>query len=755
MALQTGMRLGPYEIVTPLGAGGMGEVYRARDTRLGREVAIKVLPERLAADANALSRFEREAKAVAALSHPNILAIHDFGEDHGIRFAVTELLDGETLRARIARERLGWRKTVEIGIAVTDGLSAAHAKGIVHRDLKPENVFATSAGLVKILDFGIARSEARPTEGATSTPTVSGQTEAGTVLGTVGYMSPEQIRLEPVDARSDIFSFGCLLFEMLSGRRAFEGNSNGETLASILRDHPPEIAAFGVALPTPLQRVVSRCLEKNREERFQSARDLAFHLKEVSSGSADATASSGRHGPAIESIAVMPFANVSTDQDAEYLSDGIAESIINSLSRLPNLRVMARTTLSRYKGREIDPQTVGSELKVRAVLTGRVFHRGDSLVIKTELVDARDGSQIWGENYNRKFVDILALEEEISREISGKLRVKVTGEGEQRLARRATESPEAYRLYLKGLFYWNKRTVDGLRKGIELFQQAIDVDPEYALAYAGIAHSYNQLGFYQYLAPQDAFPKARTAATRALELDTALGEARTVLAIARFWYDWDWSGAEEEFRRAIAASPDFVHVHHFYGIFLTAMERFQDGLVELHRAEELDPLSLPARASLGYCLYFARRHDESIVELEKVIEMDSSTAVAHYLLSLNYGAKHMWADATRSGARAAELTGRDPFRLSQVGACLAASGQRAEAEAILAELAAASPRRYVSALEIAYVHVALGQTDLAFEWLDKAVTERTPFLVLLRVEPRADPLRADPRFAELVRRVGL
>ena len=755
MPLKEGTRLGPYEIVAPLGAGGMGEVYRARDKRLDREVAIKVLPERLAADASALSRFEREVKAVAALSHPNILAIHDFGEDHGIRFAVTELLDGETVRERITRERLAWRKAVQIGIAITDGLSAAHAKGIVHRDLKPENVFVTSAGLVKILDFGLARSEVRPTGEAISTPTASVRTEAGTVLGTVGYMSPEQVRLESVDARSDIFSFGCLLYEMLSGRRAFEGKSPGETLASILRDHPSEITVLGIALPAALERVVVRCLEKNRDERFQSARDLAFHLKEVSAGAADTAVSSGGHGPAIESIAVLPFANVGADPDTEYLSDGIAESIIHSLSRLPNLRVMARTTLSRYKGREIDPQTVGSELKVRAVLTGRVFHRGDSLVIKTELVDARDGSQIWGENYNRKFVDILALEEEISREISGKLRVKVTGEGEQRLARRATESPEAYRLYLKGLFYWNKRTADGLRKGIELFQQAIEVDPGYALAYAGIAHSYNQLGFYQYLAPQDAFPKARAAATRALELDTALGEARTVLATARFWYDWDWPGAEEEFRRAIAESPDFVHVHHFYGIFLTAMDRFPDGLIELQRAEELDPLSLPAQTSLGFCLYFARQYDEAIAVLSKILDIDANFVPACDLLSWNYAKKRMWTEATRFGARAAELSGRDPTRLSSFGACLAASGRRADAEAILAELTAVSPRRYVSAAQTAFIYVALGQRDLAFDLFERAVVERAWGLALLRVDPRADPLRADPRFAALLKRLGL
>jgi serine/threonine protein kinase/Tfp pilus assembly protein PilF len=755
MTLSTGTRLGPYEILAPLGAGGMGEVYRARDARLGRDVAIKALPERLAEDARALSRFKREAKAVAALSHPNILAIYDFGSVGGYSFAVTELLDGETVGQRLARQRLTWRRAVEIGTAVAEGLAAAHAKGIVHRDLKPENVFLTSDGLVKILDFGLARADLIPSEGVTSIPTASMQTEAGTVLGTAGYMSPEQLSGESVDARSDIFSFGCLLYEMLSGRRAFMGRSAGETLASILRDHPPELAALGVALPAGLERIVTRCLEKNREERFQSARDLAFHLREISSGFVVTAVSSGSHGPAIESIAVLPFANVSADPDTEYLSDGIAESIIHTLSKLPNLRVMARTTLSRYKGREIDPQAVGEELKVRAVLTGRVFHRGDSLVIKTELVNVRDGSLIWGENYNRKFVDILALEEEISREISEKLRVKVTGEDAQQLLRRATDSPEAYRLYLRGLFYWNKRTGDGLHKGIELFQQAIDVDPEYALAYAGIAHSYNQLGFHQYLEPREAFPRAKAAATRALELDTSLGEARTVLATVRFWYEWDWSGAEEDFRRAIAASPDFVHVHHFFGIFLTAMERFQDGLVELRRAKELDPLSLPARASLAYCLYFARRYDESIVEIEKILEMDSSFVLAHHLLGQNYLEKRMWTEATRAGGRAVELSGRATYRLTLLGACLAASGRQAEAEAILTELAAVSPRRYVSAVEIAFIYVALGQLDFAFDWFEKALIERAWGLVLLRVDPRADLLRPDPRFAGLLRRVGL
>ena len=757
MSLQPGARLGPYEILSPLGAGGMGEVYRARDTRLERDVAIKVLSERLAGDPESLSRFQREAKAVAALTHPNILSIHDFGSENGVSYTVMELLEGQSLRARIGQGPLPWRRAAEIGIAVADGLAAAHSKGIVHRDVKPDNVFLTTDDRVKILDFGLARLERPAADPLTAAPTATA-TEPGTLMGTVGYMSPEQVRGDAMDARTDIFSFGCVLHEMLTGRRAFQRRTAADTMAAILNAEPGEPAASVASFPASLAGVTARCLQKNRESRFQSARDLVFALKEVLRGS-DASAgtpvSSGSQRRALESIAVMPFTNLSGDPDTEYLSDGIAESIIHSLSRLPNLRVMARSTLSRYKGREVDPQAVGEELKVRAVLTGRVFHRGESLVVKTELVDVRDGSQMWGENYSRKFDDILALEEEISREISGKLRLKVTGEDAERLTRRATESPEAYRLYLKGLFFWNKRTADGLRKGIELFQQSIELDPEYALAYAGIAHSYNQLGFYQYLPPQEAFPRAKAAASRALELDASLGEARAVLAVSRFWYDRDWPGAEEEFRRAIAASPDFVHGHHFYGIFLTAMERFEEGFVELRRAQEQDPLSLPARASLGFCLYLARRYDDSIAELEKILEMDSTFAVAHNLLTWNYVQKQTWAEAIESAKRAVEFSGRDTLRLSSLGACLAASGRQAEAEAILAELAEVSPRRYVSAAQIAFVHAALGQPNLAFEWFDKALAERAWGLVLLKVDPRVDPLRADPRFADLLRRVGL
>ena len=411
MAIPPGSRLGPYAILAPLGAGGMGEVYRARDSRLDRDVAIKVLSERLAGDPDALSRFHREAKAVAALSHPNILSIHDFGSENGISYAVMELLEGQSVRERLIDGPVPWRRSVDIAIAVADGLSAAHAKGIVHRDLKPENIFLTSDDRVKILDFGLARHDASaPGSPLTAAPTATG-TVPGTVMGTVGYMSPEQVRGDSMDARTDIFSLGCVLQELVTGQRAFQRRTPADTMAAILNAEPAEISESGANVPQGFVNVVARCLQKNPWSRFQTAQDLAFALKEVLRGSdvpAARSVSSGTHRSPLESIAVLPFSNLSGDPDAEYLSDGIAESIIHSLSRLPRLRVMARSTLSRYKGREIDPRAVGEELKVRAVLTGRVFHRGENLVIKTELVDVRDGSQIWGENYSRKFADILA-----------------------------------------------------------------------------------------------------------------------------------------------------------------------------------------------------------------------------------------------------------------------------------------------------------------------------------------------------------
>ncbi|MBI3697620.1 MAG: protein kinase [Acidobacteria bacterium] len=560
MPLPAGMRLGPYEILAPIGAGGMGEVYRARDSRLGREVAIKVLPEHLAQDPQALARFEREAKAVAALSHHNILAIHDVGREQGVSYAVTELLEGDTLRSGLDRGPLPWRKAVEIGVAVAEGLSAAHAKGIIHRDLKPGNIFLTSDGRVKVLDFGLARFN--PPSAAQSEPVAQTATEAGTVMGTPGYMSPEQVRGVPVGPGSDIFSLGCVLYEMVSGRRAFSGKTPVETLSAVLKDHPAELASSGKQIPLELDRLISHCLEKNPEERFQSARDLAFDMKSILGGSG--VASPPAPGKALDSIAVLPFANASREPDAEYLSDGITESIINSLAQIAQLRVMPRSTVFRYKGQEVDPQAVGRELNARMVLTGRVILRGETLVVGMELVDVAQGSQLWGERYNRKLADIFAVEEEIARKISESLRMRLSGEEKKRLAKRFTENTEAYQLYLKGRHYWVKRTPDSMKKGIEYFQQAIEKDPGYALAYAGVADCYSILSTYGAVSPREGWAKAKAAAAAAVALDPELAEGHTSLAFIRGFADWDWVAAEEECRRAIELNPAYWVAPYWY-----------------------------------------------------------------------------------------------------------------------------------------------------------------------------------------------
>ncbi len=757
MPLSGGSRLGPYEILAPLGAGGMGEVYRARDTRLDREIAIKVLPERLAADPVALSRFEREAKAVAALSHPNILAIHDFNRHGDTSYVVLELLEGESMSERLLRGPIPWRHAAEIAIAIADGLSAAHAKGIVHRDLKPQNLFLTREDRVKILDFGLARREQTSSgESVTQAMTEEG-TSPGTILGTIGYMSPEQVLGDPADWRTDLFSLGCVLHEMLTGNRAFRRRTPAETMAAILNEEPPALTDVGAESGPPpgLSTIIGRCLEKNPELRFQSARDFEFALKEVLRGATIAPpASSGSHRRPIESMAVLPFANAGGDPDAEYLSDGIAESIIHSLSKLPGLRVMARSTISRYKGRDADPQHVGRELGVRAVLTGRVFHRGETLIVKTELVDGRDGSQLWGENYSRKLSDILAIEEEISREISETLRLKLSSEEEHRRSKRETESTEAHRLFLKGRFFWNKRSPDALRKGIECFRLAIEEDPEYALAYAGMADCYNNLGFYNYEAPAESFPKAKAAARRALELDGDLAVARTALGYALLYYDWDWDGAEREFRRAIELDPNYPTAHQYLANALLPPRRFDEAIAELRLALDLDPLSLIISASLGYGNHMAGRYDEAQSQLQKTLEMDPGFLPAHLFLGYVYLQTGEHSKAVEEFSDLLRRTEGNPLVNAELGCAYVTSGRRSEAETILTVLRE-TKERFVSPYSFALLHTALGEHDAAFDALEKAVAIRAHEVAFLPWEPQFDPLRGDPRFKDLLRRVGL
>jgi serine/threonine-protein kinase len=762
--LAVGTQLGPYQILAPLGAGGMGEVYRARHSRLEREVAIKVLSEDVARDEHRLARFEREAKAVAALSHPNIVAIHDYGTEQGVSFAAMELLEGETLRARVANAALPWRKAVEIGVAVADGLAAAHAKGIIHRDLKPENLFLTGDGQVKILDFGLARVQPPSQTGAETGSYHPAETDPGTILGTVGYMAPEQVRGQAADARSDIFAFGCVLYEMVTGQRPFGRPSSAETQAAILRDEPPSLTHAGKRVPLEVERVVGHCLEKNPEERFQSARDLAFALRATLSDSGIGKSSplaqpvqrkpQRRRRKVIQALAVLPLVNTSADARVEYLSDGITESIIHTLSHFPKLRVMARSTVFRYKGQSVDPQAVGGELAVQAVVTGKVSLLGDRLTVGIELVDVGDGSLLWGEQYNRKLADLLSIQEEISKEITENLRLKLTGAEKKFLTKRHTEDSDAYQLYLKGRYFWNKRTADGLNKAITCFEQAIAKDPSYALAYAGLADAHNNRGSYSIVPAQNAFPQAKAAAFKALELDEAFAEAHVSLAFAQFMFDWDWSGAGKEFQRALELNAGYANAHHWYAWYLLAIGQLQEALTEMKRARELDPLSLPINTNIGFVYYFARQYDEAIEQFRKALEMDANFAEAHRGLGETFEQKAMGAEAVAELRQLRILSGGSTESLGHLGHAYAVAGKRADAKEVLAELARLSKRQYVSAHDIASIYTALGENAQAFRWLEKAYKEHSYRLAWLKVDPKLDSLRADPRFADLMRRMN-
>ena len=762
----------------------MGEVYLGEDSRLRRQVALKVLPASFQYDPVRRERFLREARAASALRSPNIAAIYDIGEHEGTIFIAMEYVEGDTLSQRIHNAPFPAREAAEIAAQIADALDEAHGLGIIHRDIKSSNIIVTARGLVKVLDFGLAKLVQPPGGGPESyrttalndnessdqwlEPTVNlgESTTAGLVVGTVPYMSPEQALGSVVDHRTDLFSLGVVIYEMLTGRLPFEGGSTTQLIDKIVHQEPVAIARLNYNVPVELERIVRKCLDKDCSGRYQSARELLIDLRILKRDNSGAGASTSalnvvaepprkaRSRKAIDSLAILPLANGGNDPDAEYLSDGITESIIKNLSQLSKLRVMARSTVFRYKGREVDAQTAGAELGVSAVLTGRVVLRGDSLIIKTELVDTRDGSQLWGEHYNRKLSDIFAVEEEISREISEKLRLRLSREQKKKLTRRYTDNSEAYQTYLKGRFYWNKRTEDGLRRGIEYFQQAIDLDPGYALAYAGIADSYNLLAGYSALSPREAFPRAKAAARKALEIDDTLAEAHTSLAFVMLAYDWDWAAAERTFKRAISLDPSYATAHHWYALLLVATSRPIEGFDEVKRAQELEPLSLAISTGLGFVCHLNRDYDQAIEAFCKTLEMEPAFTLARRRLAQTYLAKGEFKQAVAEIEKAAAVS-PDTETLAALGQAYAVSGNREEAKRLLDQLVALSSHKYIPAFFLARIYVGLGEKDLALEYLERAYDERYGMLAYLKQEAAFDSLQPDPRFQAFMERVGI
>lgn len=782
MALNSGTHLKDrYEILAPLGAGGMGEVYRARDLLLGREVAIKVLPAHLSANHDALSRFEREARAVAALSHPNILAIHDFGKDDGASFAVMELLKGETLRAKLSKSALPWRKTCEIAIAVGEGLSAAHSNGIIHRDLKPENIFLTTDGQVKILDFGLARLQSTFITEHDSIISTASQTNPGILLGTVPYMSPEQVRNESLDSQSDIFSFGCVIYEMLTATRAFNRKSIGETLSAILNEDPPEVSTFNKDLPNGLTKVVHHCLEKNPERRFQSAHDLVFDLRAVLSGSEVSAPAIKVSKPLmraqtvipavllvtilalalyffavkpkpVRSIAILPFTNVSKDTNTEYLSDGITESVINTLSQLPRFRVIARDTVFTYKGKTVNPQKVGQDLKVGAVVTGRVFQQGDTLVVRADLIKVDDGTQLWGDQFHRQLSDVFLIQDEIANAIADTLQLKLTGEETKRLAKHYTEDPEAYQLYLKAAYYHSK----DFQKSLEYYQQAISKDPNYALAYASLASLYALHAFQGVFPPKEAHEKSLEALTKALQIDNMFAEVHNALANVYWTYDWNWKEAEKEFRLAIKLNPACCHGNLSW--FLRCMRRDDEAVEQIKIALELDPLSVERYKDFGTIFYWAGEYEKAIDQYQKGLELDPNASEVHDLLADVYAQKGMYKKAIAEEQRYLVLIGEDTAS-EVLGHDFESFGyektKQLQWTGILKTLHEAQKETYVSPMSFVFSYIHLGDKDNAFVWLEKAYEERSPWLTYLRADPQFRSLQSDSRFQSLVKRIGL
>jgi serine/threonine-protein kinase len=787
--LAPGTRLGPYEVVSRIGAGGMGEVYQVVDTRLDRSVAVKVIRMPEAQRADRRERFQREARAISRLSHPHICALFDVGEQDGLTYLVMEHLEGQTLAERLVEGSLPVEQVLLYGREMAEALEAAHRQGVVHRDLKPANVMLTRDG-VKLLDFGLAKLRAEERAPAAAAHTL---TQTGMVMGTLPYMSPEQLQGGDVDARTDIFALGAVLYEMTTGRRPFAGDTEAALIAALLSGEPaPFTGARGQAVPA-LERVVRRCLAKDREQRWPSARDVAEELRSIADGRAGRgrarwiprwstrtrwLAAAGllllglalvpwlRRGPAmrdgpatapsVHSIAVLPLRDLSPEKAAEdYFADGMTEALIADLARISSLHVISRTSVMRFKDTRESLPDIARQLGVDGLIEGSVLRSGGRVRITAQLVHGATDRHLWVETYDRDLRDVLTLQGEVARAIADQVRVVLTPEERARLSRKRTVDPEAHEAYIKGRFYWNKRTTEGLQQALSHFQKAIEKDPALTLGYVGLADTYATAGFYGYdaIPPAEAMPKAEAAARKALEIDVDSAEAHTSLGRTKH-YTFRWSEAGEEFQRALGLNPNYSLTHQWYGHYLTTVGQHDRAIATHERARQLDPLNLQITVALGVGQYMARRFDDAVATYRKTLEMDPRFARAHFRLGQVHAARGEYGKAVKEYETYASVTGGDPLSLAMTAHALGRLGEREKARAILARMQQAASKGWVPTYRFALVYIGLGDRERAMDWLEKAYEERSTFLISLAVDPMLDPLRSDRRFQELLRRVG-